>query len=267
MSWSISIRDEEYTSLQAHLFPGDCDEHAAFLFAGVHRASRDRLLVRRVVPVPDADFGPSQRGAYRAISARAVARAARKCDEEGLCLLWTHSHPGSDTIAGFSRDDRESHERAHPSLIDMTHGRPVGSVVFGEESAAGEVWLADGTISETEFVRVVGSHIRDLTPRKRQSEEPADRFARQVLLFGKEGQAVLKRMTVAVAGAGGGGSLIVQSLPHLGIGRLIVIDFDTVSNANLSRLVGAGPMDVGRLKIDVLRDMVVHRPGCGIRRD
>lgn len=67
-------------------------------------------------------------------------------------------------------------------------------------------------------------------------------------MFGARGQAVLREMAVAVVGAGGGGSLLVQMLGHLGIGRIVVIDYDVVDETNLSRIVGAGPGDVGRLK-------------------
>lgn len=259
MSWKVVMTGREYDALHSWLFRPDRDEHAAFLYAGVHRsAAGSRLLVRRVVPVADDDFGPSARGAYRAISAKAIARSARKCDDEGLCLLWAHSHPRAGERVGFSTDDLESHVRMHPHLIDMTHGRPVAGLVFGENSAAGEVWTADAAPSRMDSVRVVGANIRDLTPEPRRQAVDAERFARQALLFGRDGQALLRRLTVAVAGAGGGGSLIVQSLAHLGVGRIIVIDFDTVSESNLSRLVGAvaADVDAGTLKTDIMERMV-----------
>jgi hypothetical protein len=61
-----------------------------------------------------------------------------------------------------------------------------------------------------------------------------------------------------VFGAGGGGSLLVQGLAHLGVGQIIVIDFDIVSLSNLSRIVGATLADVRRCraKVAVMRRMV-----------
>jgi sulfur carrier protein ThiS adenylyltransferase len=47
--------------------------------------------------------------------------------------------------------------------------------------------------------------------------------------------AVLKRATVGIAGAGGLGSSIAIALARIGVGRLIVADFDVVEPSNLNR--------------------------------
>jgi hypothetical protein len=63
MTWSARITQRDYEHLLAHLHRADHDEHAAFLYAGETATSGGSLLlVRRVVPVSDADFGPSDRG-------------------------------------------------------------------------------------------------------------------------------------------------------------------------------------------------------------
>lgn len=262
MTWTATITERGYRALQEWLFRPDHDEHAAFLFAGLHRVGDSgRLLIRRVVTVADEDFTASRRGAYRAVSARAIARAARLCDDEGLCLLWAHSHPLSNDRVGFSPDDLDSHERMHPHLLDMTHGRPVAGLVLGETSVAGEIWLPNAAPMRLDSLRVIGPHLRDVRPEPLDEAQRAEgRFARQVLLFGDAGQAILRRTTVAIAGAGGGGSLLAESLAHLGVGRIIAIDFDRISESNLSRVVGATPDDAaaGRLKTEVLEELVAR---------
>jgi len=102
---------------------------------------------------------------------------------------------------------------------------------------------------------VVGARTARLTASPLATADTSARFARQVLMFGTKGQATLRSMTVAVVGAGGGGSLLVQTLAHLGVGRIIIVDFDRVDVTNLSRMVGATPKDARRrrLKVDVLR--------------
>jgi molybdopterin/thiamine biosynthesis adenylyltransferase len=253
--WTATILDHDYVSLHGQLFQPDHDEHAAFLYAGLAETEQGRrLLVRRVVPVADHEFVSSNRGAYRQIVPRAVARAALECDELGLCLLWAHSHPHSGDSVDFSPDDLAAHAYAHPALIDMTHDRPVAGLVFGENSVAGEVWAPGEGPTRLTSLRAAGRNLKTLRPKPRHVGAAADRFARQVLMFGASGQQVLREMTVAVVGAGGGGSLLVEMLAHLGVGRIVVIDYDLVDETNLSRIVGATHADVGRHKIDVARD-------------
>jgi molybdopterin/thiamine biosynthesis adenylyltransferase len=260
VTWTARILERDYDALTAQLFRADRDEHAAFLYAGLHETGDEScLLIRHVVPVADEDFGPSDRGAYRQVSARAVARAARECDAAELCLLWAHSHPLSDSRVDFSPDDLRAHAYGHPALIDLTHGRPVTGLVFGQRSVAGEIWTSDAAPSRLASLRVIGPHIRNLLPEPPRLAGPAEeRFARQVLMFGAAGQEILRGLTVAVVGAGGGGSLLIEMLAHLGVGKLIIVDFDLISKSNLSRVVGATAADVGRLKVDVMRELVAR---------
>lgn len=72
------------------------------------------------------------------------------------------------------------------------------------------------------------------------------RFDRQVRAFGAATQRRLREVRVAVAGAGGAGSLLVQGLAHLGVGSMIVVDDDVVEPTNLNRLVGATVHDAER---------------------
>ncbi len=259
MRWSARIAQRDHEQLLAQLHPGDDDEHAAFLYAGEMATPEGRrLLVRRVVPIADRDFGPSDRGGYRQVAAHALAHAAIECEAEGLRLLWAHSHPGAERHVGFSGPDLATHKRAHPHMIDMTGGKPVASLVLGTEAVAGEVWMPGGGVAQLDHLDVVGARTARLTASPRPTDRASTRFARQVLMFGYAGQEALRAMTVAVVGAGGGGSLIAQSLAHLGVGHIVIVDFDRVDVTNLSRIVGATPRDARRrrLKVDVLRRLV-----------
>jgi sulfur carrier protein ThiS adenylyltransferase len=48
-------------------------------------------------------------------------------------------------------------------------------------------------------------------------------------------QAVWEKSTVAIAGAGGLGSVVATSLARVGIGKLIIADFDVIEPTNLNR--------------------------------
>lgn len=81
-----------------------------------------------------------------------------------------------------------------------------------------------------------------------------ERFARSQGLVGAREQNLIGRSHAVVIGAGGTGSIAVESLLRLGFGKVSVIDADRVEASNLNRLQGAGPADIGRLKIEVLAD-------------
>ncbi|MCT1414941.1 ThiF family adenylyltransferase [Corynebacterium sanguinis] len=79
------------------------------------------------------------------------------------------------------------------------------------------------------------------------------RTARQMNLpgFGLEQQTALHNAHVLVIGAGGLGCPLMQTLAATGIGRITVIDDDTVDVSNIHRQILFGADDVGRAKVDV----------------
>lgn len=92
------------------------------------------------------------------------------------------------------------------------------------------------------------------------SDEQLDRYARHIVLkeIGGVGQRRLLASHVAVIGAGGIGSPVIQYLAAAGIGRLTVIDDDSVSLDNLHRQTLFGTGDVGRDKIGVAGEAVAR---------
>ena len=98
--------------------------------------------------------------------------------------------------------------------------------------------------------------------------QAATRFERQIRLFGHDGQEKLGRAQVAVVGAGGLGSAVIQQLAHLGVGELRIIDHDIVEESNLNRLIGATPQDAleQAAKVAVMERMVTAiDPGIALR--
>jgi len=80
------------------------------------------------------------------------------------------------------------------------------------------------------------------------SERELERYKRQILLFGKEGQEKLKRSHIFIAGAGGLGSPVALYLAVAGIGTLTVVDKDVVDQSNLNRQILHADRDIGKRK-------------------
>jgi len=230
--------------LFGHLFPGDGDEHGAVIAAGLAGSGGSlRLLARELFPARDGiDYVPGKRG-YRMLRGEFVTEKILYCRDAGLCYLAVHNHGGTDRVA-FSSDDLASQARGYPALLDLARGKPVGALVFAEQSAAGNIWLSADTQVPLRETRVIGTRIERLHPSVPARPAGADEtYDRQARLLGDAGQHLLAGATVGVIGAGGVGSLLTQYLAHLGVGRLIITDPDHVDPTNLPRLVGATSWD------------------------
>jgi molybdopterin/thiamine biosynthesis adenylyltransferase len=74
-----------------------------------------------------------------------------------------------------------------------------------------------------------------------------ERYARQLLLEEWD-QETLAKSTVIVAGIGALGTIIALDLVLTGIGKVVIIDFDTIELSNLSRQFLFSDEDVGKSK-------------------
>jgi len=83
----------------------------------------------------------------------------------------------------------------------------------------------------------------------------SDRYSRQSVLpeVGTAGQARLGAATVLVVGAGGLGCAVLQYLVAAGVGRLVVVDHDTVEESNLHRQPLYRMSDLGQPKVRAAR--------------
>ena len=88
-----------------------------------------------------------------------------------------------------------------------------------------------------------------------------ERFARTADFLGDEGFRRLRRSRIAVVGLGGVGSHAAVALARSGAGRLLLVDFDLVTETSLNRNPILGPSDVGRHKVDAIAESLVgHCP-------
>jgi adenylyltransferase/sulfurtransferase len=76
------------------------------------------------------------------------------------------------------------------------------------------------------------------------------RYNRQILIpeIGVRGQEKLKSASVIVVGAGGLGCPVLQYLVAAGVGKIGIVEYDTVDESNLHRQVLYGADDLGKLK-------------------
>jgi molybdopterin/thiamine biosynthesis adenylyltransferase/rhodanese-related sulfurtransferase len=86
-------------------------------------------------------------------------------------------------------------------------------------------------------------------------------FKRQITLseIGEKGQQKLQNASVLVVGCGGLGSPVAVYLASSGVGKIHLVDFDTVDVTNLHRQVFYSLEDVGKSKAEVLSTFIKRR--------
>ena len=94
------------------------------------------------------------------------------------------------------------------------------------------------------------------TPAVTLSNEEVLRYSRHLIMpeVGMEGQVKLKAAKVLCIGTGGLGAPLGAYLAAAGVGRIGLVDFDTVHLTNLQRQILFSTADVGRPKIEAAAD-------------
>jgi len=84
-----------------------------------------------------------------------------------------------------------------------------------------------------------------------------DQFSRSRLLLGSEGIEKLNNSRVIVFGVGGVGSYTVEALARAGVGKIDIVDNDTVSETNINRQLIALHSTVGESKVEVSKRRIL----------
>lgn len=91
-------------------------------------------------------------------------------------------------------------------------------------------------------------------------------FSRTEMLLGSAAMEKLATSRVAVFGIGGVGSYAVEALVRAGVGKLTLVDDDTICLSNLNRQIHATTRTIGRVKVEVMRDRVLEiNPGAEVK--
>ena len=79
-----------------------------------------------------------------------------------------------------------------------------------------------------------------------------EQFVRTGMLVGESGVDALASASVIVFGIGGVGSYVTEGLARAGVGRITLVDKDTIDISNINRQLPALHSTVGRPKAQVM---------------
>ena len=93
-----------------------------------------------------------------------------------------------------------------------------------------------------------------------------EQFLRTSLLLGKDNIEKLFNAKVAVIGLGAVGSFATEILARVGVGNLLLVDFDTIQTTNLNRQLYALHSTIDKKKVDIAKQRVLDiNPKCNVK--
>jgi len=259
---SVAMTAATHDALAQHLLREDGQEDICLATYRPSTGTTRRTALVREVVLPE--HGERAVHGNASVTGGYVVRAAALAQQDGCGLVLAHSHPGARGWQAMSGPDREA-ETSYANLAREITGLPlVGMTLAGDQTWAARHWDRgagrDVDATHAENVRVVGDRLTvswndTLVP------APAARRSqvRAVASWGQRTHADLTRRAVLVVGAGSVGLDVAVRLAATGVTRIGLMDFDTVEERNLDRLIGASGLDawLHRAKIELAGRLVV----------
>ena len=215
-----------------------------------------RLLARSLHWVPETAYEKRAEHEMR-IAAEGYTAALGLAERDRSVPLWVHTHPGGRPIRS------EKDKRVDTLIADVFRLRSgsdhYGTVIVSPDSPGialtGTLQDSEGATEEIERVWMVGDRWRLREAFGSHASGPdIALFDRSVRAFGEAVQRTIGLLRIGIVGCGGTGSAVAEQLARLGARHLLLVDDDTLSASNVTRVYGSTPADVGRPKTQVLAD-------------
>ena len=216
-----------------------------------------RLLGQAMRWVPDDAYLDRQADRL-SIASHGYVPALAEAESTGAICLWVHTHPGEDGYPMPSKADFRV-DRDIADLFRMRSDSPYyGTVIFSPRprdlAFSGTIQHEDGSTMAIDRLWRVADDWRLLRAIDSVLPEISPIFDRNVRAFGELIQGALGDLRIVIVGCGGTGSALAEQLVRLGVRHLTLLDADTLSKSNVTRVYGSTPAHVGTLKAHVLRE-------------
>ena len=241
----VRIPEKVWRKIYCHLFT-TMGEHFAFMCAKT-TTSRGKPIfnVHNAILLPDEHITVSGKGWE--LDVEEIVNVINGALHSGDSLIEVHNHGGIQPR--FSTTDRQGLAEFPSYVLASLPNRPYGATVWGDRKVYGEYFLPDGSSGIIDRITVIGSRLQQIVSRDDDNITPGLQFDRQLPWFTPEGQQMLSRIHVAIVGAGGTGSPIIQGLVFVGLRHFLLIDPDESDPTSMNRLITANAIDVGIGKI------------------
>ena len=277
MKLEFALTEKQHDDIRGRLFgemrlrPNDPEHGFLAAILSATGSSRRTLLLGPIIDPNPGDVSWSPKTGL-VMSHKYYSRALSAIQSlPGAGLINVHSHPRPETGIAPPKPSREDLATDSKELCFVSRalpdGRPVaaGIVTHGggisvreyafrrprsaAEAQSREFGPTGATIIFAERIRIVGPGLRILpgnpsATASQQEDIDANMNDSSILLWGERGQRILSGLSVGIAGCGGVGGILAEHLARLGVGTLVLVDYDRLELANFNRSQGATRSDV-----------------------
>jgi len=261
MTITVVIPDAVMEELQSVL--AYSTETAGVMLAGVAEAPNGdiRLLARAMRWVEEEAYS---RRAWNGLTIRSegYVHALAEAEATGATCIWFHTHPGVDAVPSPSEHDRIVDGQI-AELFRLRSGSPYYSTLILSPrphgvAFTGHLQRENDEERPIEYLWEVGDRWRLTRSYESTQPELSPVFDRNVRAFGTNVQHTLGNLSIGIVGCGGTGSAVAEQLVRLGVRHLALIDPDELSASNVTRVYGSTVSDVGRAKVEVLKNHLLR---------
>ena len=253
MEYNVTMSETINKSLVEFLLENLDDEEICFaVWYPAEGYARYTVLIHEIILPEDGD-----RVRHGTVSAmpQYVDRVKEIARTKGGGLAMIHTHPLGDGHQGVSKPDLYYEQDILSREIFGITGLPfVGMTLAGDTTWSARIYPNPFKIKWCSEVRVVGKYLTiHFHPKEKPVPQINQKLLRTTSVWGDEKQADIMRLTVGIIGGGSVGSAVGEILARLGVGKIILMDYDTVKEHNLDRMNCVTGNDIGRRKVDVVR--------------
>ena len=260
---TLTLSGEQHDHLKSFLFPGDGKEAVALLLCGRRSGERRyRLVVCEIHGIPYDDCS-ERTPTLVTWPPDYIAPMLDRATEEGFSVIKVHSHPNG--YATFSATDNDGDARLLPMIrgwveADIPHG---SAVMLPDGQMFGRVLRSGHVLVSLECISVAGDDLHFWYADTENTDMPGF-IASHAQIFDVGTIQRLQRLSIAVIGASGTGSPVIEQLARLGAGELVIVDDDYMEDRNVNRILNSTMQDAEqeRAKVDVQAE-VIERMGLG----
>jgi len=254
--WKLIFTKTTNDELKELLFSTAPKENGCFLLGNSYTTKKGRpvIIVTKIIRPDEKSWNSSGNHSLEPNSSF-INRAVSMAEETNSSLIFVHTHPNPSHPSDFSPIDKKSNKVLFENLSDIIDN-PIGSLVFSLHGICG-IMHNKGKTMPISIIKISGYTISEYPAFgfNTKSNEIKEKFDRQIRAIGKDGQQTLQQMSITIVGCGGTGSPLAVQLARMGVGKLRLVDNDTIEESNLPRVYGATEQDCKkhRLKAEIIK--------------